>query len=349
LAPFGAQKVLMAPAAGVPEALYEGVKAAEDAEAHAIPDFKLNRQLELEASMDGVEDSHKPRIVIIQEVHDEHFSNMPGFCRREWNHDPFYGWRSQDDSKVPEVPAVRRALEAERQAAIDARKNHAHRLAEQINVAEDPFMATQVSLSEPMRPRPVQSRTVDSGGTKVTLASLEAKQLEPQQPERQLELPGPSWHDAEIGERILAASHMRGNWLVQSEAVKQKAIIEYDLPVHLFVGGALERDPDRTAPLPAAGDLIQSAANSLRTWSSMFTPSRPSEAHAPAHSRASTDATMRVAYKPDPYDNYHSGASPSTNYKIAGASPSDPWQSNRSLATGPAFKPPPGPLWMFGM
>lgn len=336
----------MAPAAGVPEALYEGAKAAENAEAHAIPDFKLDRQLELEASMNGVEDSHKPKIAIIQEVHDEHFSNMPGFCRREWNHDPFYGWRTQDESKVPEVPAVKRALEAERQAAIDARRNHAHRLAEHVNVGQDPFMATQVSLSEPMRPRPVvQSRTVETGGTKVTLASLEAKQLEPHQPGQQLKLPGPSWHDAEIGERILAASHMRGNWLVQSEAVKQKAIIEYDLPVHMFVGRALEQpEPDGTARLPAAGE----DADALRTWSSMFTPSRPSEAHAPAHSKASTASTMRAANKPDPYDDYHSSALPSTSYRIAGAMPSS-GQSPRSLATGPALKAPPGPLWFLGM
>eukprot|EP00928_Gymnodinium_smaydae_P049980 TRINITY_DN33586_c0_g1_i1.p1 TRINITY_DN33586_c0_g1~~TRINITY_DN33586_c0_g1_i1.p1 ORF type:complete len:317 (+),score=31.61 TRINITY_DN33586_c0_g1_i1:59-1009(+) len=75
-------------------------------------DDQLELQLQLEAELEGVEDHSTQRAITTAEA--EHLSSMPGFNRREWTSDPFYGWRTQDASSIPVVPALARQ-EAPRQ------------------------------------------------------------------------------------------------------------------------------------------------------------------------------------------------------------------------------------------
>lgn len=380
LAPFGAQSVLLAPPAGVPEAIYEGTNAAAHVEARAVSQSLLERQLDAEATMDGIENSHKPRAVWNIPVDDEHFSSMPDWNRREWNHDPFYGWRTQEESKIPLLPAVKKALEAEKKAAIEARKNHVRLRSEGVNLTQDPFMAPdpQLSLFESLRPRRLdepQHGPSDDGEWKknhgVNIAALEAQQRlshavaskDPDElsaaikdcrnagalaPPRPADHAGPSWQNAQISEKILAAAHVRGNCLVQSEAAKQHAIIDYNIPVGIFVGNAPQQASGpqlesygRPPRPPPAGEELDPA----RSWTSMYTPSpgatNQSEAARPAGSRASTAATDRFLYtqKPDPYDYYHTKAQPREGQS----------SSARPLNVGPSFQAPPGPLWFLGM
>jgi hypothetical protein len=382
--PFGAQSVLLTQGEGVPEAIYGGIEAADEIEAEKVSASALEKQLEVEASMHGIEDSHLPRKVWNVQVTDAHFSSMPDWDRREWRHDPFYGWRTQEESKVPMLPAVKKALEAERQAAIEARKNKAHLAAEGINVASDPFMAQELTLFESLRPRRLDEPYKEDKPKRfqanhgITITSIEAKErlsnairsnnpdelsaaikecrnanaLAPAKLSADLEV-GPSWHDAKITERILAASHIRGDCLAQDEATKQQAIIDHNLPVGLFTGAAPQQaSGPMSSPLPppsaAASAPSAEALDPMRTWTSV--PSRVSmvsQAPRPSGSRASTAmtaATERLPYggnSPDPYDYYH------TSKQL----PKDASQfhAGRTKSAGPSMKTPPGPLWFLGL
>merc|ERR1711879_98168 len=81
--------------------------------------MSLERQLQLESTMDGCEDVTMQRVVADGLGHPEgrtwHPSNMPAWNRREWVDDPFYGWRTQPRPPRPlgsNVPAAQRLAAA---------------------------------------------------------------------------------------------------------------------------------------------------------------------------------------------------------------------------------------------
>mmetsp|Transcript_44843 Transcript_44843/g.106414 ORF Transcript_44843/g.106414 Transcript_44843/m.106414 type:complete len:237 (-) Transcript_44843:72-782(-) len=76
------------------------------------PDM-LERQLDMELAQGGVWDPATRHEAA--QVKGSHPSRMRGanFSRREWIHDPFYGWRTQNKSAIAPVPAVQAQLRRE--------------------------------------------------------------------------------------------------------------------------------------------------------------------------------------------------------------------------------------------
>lgn len=225
---FSAAAVFVARPTGVPEVLFAGRRATDREREKTLnaEEARLERQLELEAGMQGVEHPHAAKVVQPQ-VDDQHPSKMPGWSRREWLDDPFYGWRTQDESKVPKVPAIVRAEEAARRAAIDRRLAEVHGETP-VPAGQEPALAAsggpEMLLRQPPGPslRPLPSS-----------AALVSEDHGPHKP---------SWHDAVIKERIVAASYTSGSLAQQDEALKQAAVSDFRLPVSAAVNGYLEPD-----------------------------------------------------------------------------------------------------------
>lgn len=228
---FSAAAIRMAQPTGVPMVLFAGRKDAEDQKVLDVEEARLERQLEIEATMQGVEQPFASKVVQPQVSH-QHPSNMPGWSRREWALDPFYGWRTQDESKIPKVPILARAEEEARQAAI------AKRIAQTLGETPAPSLTPPPAQPDMLR----QSPTPSSMGPLPPSAHLITEEPAPK----------PSWHDAVIKERILAATYTNGTLAFQEEGLKQGIVSDFPLPVNAAVSGYREPEanPARLVDIP---------------------------------------------------------------------------------------------------
>uniref|UniRef100_A0A7S0ZRB4 Uncharacterized protein n=1 Tax=Noctiluca scintillans TaxID=2966 RepID=A0A7S0ZRB4_NOCSC len=62
----------------------------------------VDRQLEIESEREGMEEPAAQRTPVVV---GKHVSETGAYNRREWVNDPFYGWRTQDTSKIAMVRA----------------------------------------------------------------------------------------------------------------------------------------------------------------------------------------------------------------------------------------------------